>query len=494
MAQSFITAVVLRRGAVECTTVRAAKDKAEVVERKTAELPPESQPEDLAAPEVVAALKTACGHLKGDLCVAVPADKVLLRVVDLPTVDPGEIAGMAELQVDKFSPFPVEHMAVSCERLSQAEGTSRVLIAAVQKDVIRGLGEGLGKVGLLPHSVDVDVLGWWFLLKQEGQVPDKGRRVFLVLDHGATEMVISQDGVPVVFRSLGGRGAASDEEFFAEIAEEVGYTLTALEAERGAAEAVRLSIWHWGDRVPPKAVPPAAPGAEGDLAQKSPGPAPDTAGGLEALVGTLRAECGVESDVHRLDGVPPLSEGLARRALARGPLSIELAPAEWRAREESRRLHKALLVATVLFFALWLTGVGAFVGGLTMQKGRLSAAKEAVEELEGPAEQVRVLRDKVKSFEQYADRSHSALEALREISALLPGGVDLTSFSYKKANTVTVRGEAGNTEPIYAFFQALQQSAFFTAVKPGDVRSKQVGNVRKSEFSVTCKLPGEEEP
>jgi Tfp pilus assembly protein PilN len=119
--------------------------------------------------------------------------------------------------------------------------------------------------------------------------------------------------------------------------------------------------------------------------------------------------------------------------------------------------------------------------------------KASVALLEQSATKVRELKERITSFEQYADRSRSALECLREISALLPEGVDLSSFSYKKGSSLSLRGECGSPEPIYSYVQALQQCPLFTEVKTEGVRSKMTqGGAQKSEFSLTATLPGEE--
>ena len=421
---------------------------------------------------------------KSDLCAGLPSDKTLMRVVDLPTSDPAEMKGMVDLQVDKFSPFPVEHMAVALEVLSQKEKTSRVLIVAIQREIVETFGQALGQAGLLPRWIDVQVMGWWYLLKEQGEIPEKGRNVILLLEKTGTELIVCQDGIPVVFRSLGSGQGLSEEDFFSELADETAYTLTTLEAERGAADGVKLGLWYGAVKAPPKLVVPDA------VPLKAPPPA---GGPPAALVEKLREACGIEVDSRSLDSLPPLTEGLARRTAAKGDTALNLAPPEWRTQEHGRRTKKSLLIASVAFLVVWLAGVSGFIGGLKVQESRRDQLKSSVAVLEKSAAKVKELKDKITSFEQYADRSRSALECLREISALLPQGVELSSFSYKKGASLSLRGECATPEPIYSYVQALQQSPLFTEVKTEGVRSKMgQSGVQKSEFSLTASLPGEE--
>ena len=467
MAQNPITAIVFRNGSAEWTTLRAAKSGFEVVEHRTVEIAPGGAVLDFAAAGTPGAIKAACGHIKGDLCVGLPADKTLMRVVDLPTADPAEMKGMAELQVDKFSPFPVEHMAVALELLAQKEKSSRVLIVAVQREIVDSFGKVLGQAGLLPHWINVEVMGWWSLLKEQGGIPEKGRKVVLLLEQAGAQLIVCQDGNPVVFRSLGTGQGLSQEDYYSELADETAYTLTSLEAERGSAEGVKMDLWY--------------------------GPAAASAGGSPLLLEeNLRTACGFDVESRSLEALPPLTEGLARQIAAKGDAALNLAPPEWRTQESGRRTKKSLLVASIAFLIVWLGGVSAFLVGLKMQEGGRDQMKATVSVLEKSAATVKELKDKITSFEQYSDRSRSALECLREISALLPEGVDLASFSYKKGLSVSLRGECATPEPIYSYVQALQQSPLFVEVKTEGVRSKMTqGGVQKSEFSLTAALPGE---
>lgn len=475
MAHNFITALAVTGGALDWTTLKLVKGRVEVAEHNTEELPAEAAA--IGSPEFAAAVARIAPHLRGEVCFGLRSDRVLMRIVELPTADSAEMAGMVELQVDKFSPFPVEHMAVSFEPLGQKGTTSRVCIAAAQREIITGIGDAFRPVKRLPAWVDVDVMGWWTLLKEQGEIPAQGLSITLILEPEGADLVICENGAPVVIRSLGSPAGVPEEEYFAELAEEIGYSLTNLEAELGVVAGMHVTIWHRGDGTPPKV---AVPGVAAST-------------GVAALAGRIRETCGVDVGLRRLDELPPLSEGLARRAAAREGAMVNLAPTDWRTEEQSRVTRKALILATAVFLVLWSVGVGIFFGGLGIERNRLVAEKEAVAALEGPAEEIRALSEKIRSFEQYADRTHSALEAWREVVVLLPGGVDLLSFTYRKGASVSVRGMANAPDPIYDFFQALEQSPFFVKVEAGDVRSKPVGNLQKSEFSVTAYLPTQDE-
>jgi Tfp pilus assembly protein PilN len=460
MSDDLITALVVRRGTLSWTTLRRKKNRLEVAEEKTVTFDWPAGVTDLHAPEVVERIKPICAQIKGRVALALPTEQVLMRVARFPTLDAGEIRDMAALQVDKFSPFPVDQMTVSQEILAQSEGASRVVIATVTTESVNRLGGALQAAGLFPRAVDVEVLGWWRLLKQKNQIPETGRHLILLLEETGAELLVVQDGVPVLLRSLGAVSALAPAEAAAELAEELNYTLTTLETEWGSSAAQIIQVWH-RQEVP-----------------------------VEFMV-RLREDCQLEVETKSLTTLPSLTEGLARRSAERGPHLVDLAPTEWKTSLESRKLRRGLLVATAILFGVWLVGVLVLAGGLLLENRRLTDIKAEVEQLKKPAAEVEQMKQQVRSLERYATRTHSGLECLREVSALLPEGVDLTAFTYKKYAEINLRGESDASAPIYDFFQALEKSGLFTEVKPEGVTQQARGGRNRSQFRVTLVLPGE---
>ena len=200
---------------------------------------------------------------------------------------------------------------------------------------------------------------------------------------------------------------------------------------------------------------------------------------------------------HSLDELPTASEGVARRlADPARLLSMDLAPEAWRAADVARRTRRRLLRSATVFLAAWLLGIGTFWTMLNVQRGRMVRLQAQVETMEGPAKEIRRLRAKVLEFAQYADRSYSALECLRVVSASFPAGMDLTSFVYRKGNSLSLRGEADAPDKVYGFIQALEQLELFPEVKFEGVSTRNTPQGARSQFGVTIRLPGsgEDEP
>lgn len=463
MSSDLITALVLRRNRAEWTTLQQKKEGWEVAEQRsqTFELP--AGVTDLLAPEAVAVLKPLVAGLRGRLVLAVPTQQTLLRVARFPTSDLAEIRSMAELQVDKFSPFPLDHIHLGLEVLDLQEGATRTLIAAVQRDHVQKLGALARQLDLAPRAVDIDVLGWWHLLSASGEIKKEGREILLLVDEHSTEMIIVQQGVPVLFRALDAYRAENGAESAAEVADEINFTLTTMESEWGIMAAAPLQVWHRAEVAP------------------------------EFLDG-LRQGCACEVVTWPLERLPPLSEGLARRALARDELMIDLAPAEWGQEFANRRVQRTALAVAAGLVGVWLLVFLAGLAALQLQKSRTGRLKAAYNAVARTADEVRQVKDQVESLSRYSDRSRSGLECLREVTALLPPGVELSSFEYQKYDKVFLRGSSDASDPVYDFFKQLEGSEMFLEIKPEGITDEIRGGQRRSMFKVNCSLQPLEPP
>ncbi|HNR94224.1 MAG TPA: pilus assembly protein PilM [Kiritimatiellia bacterium] len=463
MASSLITAVRWKGTSLDVTSVRPRKTgPAELAGHRIIPLETEGALPETGTPELSALLKKACHGVQGRICLAIPTDQALLRVMDLPAAEESELQGMVELQVDRVSPFPLETMAVNFEVLHRNTNSFRVLIAAVRRDIIEQNASTFDKAGLLPHWMDVELPGWLYLLREAGQIAPEGRQVILLVTGKTCEMIVIHNGLPVMLRFLGLHGGLGSPEEIDEIADEMSYTLTALETEWGAVEASRLSIW---SSEPP---PPA-------------------------LMQALKTQTGLDAETHLLEELSPLSEGLARRAAEdRESAHLNLVPPEWHQKEAARRVQKKLLLATGVFFLVWGLAMAAFHAGMTMQQKKLSGLEARAGRIKKEAAEVREVQREVRGLELYGSRSHSALECLREVILLMPENMELTVFNYKKAGTVFLTGQIpGGADPIYAFKAALDKSELFEEIELGLTPTKTLRDGSKfSEFKITVNLPG----
>lgn len=453
--------MILRGSYVEWTTLRRRKNRVEVLAQDRADA-------DLQEPLIpgnedqASQIYRSCPALTGEFSLGLPSAQVMLRVVELPDADPEDLASMVELQVDKFVPFQVDRIESGWEVLRKNGSSLRVLVAAVLREHVEHLGQPFLLHHKTPTRVDVEVLGWWQLLKDSGEVQEVGRQAFLLLEPGGVELIISQEGEAVRLQNLGAI-SADPEEAATQIAEELVYTLTTLEAEWGGVIASRLHVWHWRE--------------EGDV-----------------LLSSLRASSDLEWVEHRFSDLPPLSEGLARRLLEH-PEGLNLRPEVWKAASATRRFRRRLITATVILLTLWVLGMASLWILSRVEGPRYASRLAEVTRLEESASVVSQMQKRLDALEQYADRTYSSLECLRESTLILPQGVELNRFSYEKEKGIKLEGEAPSADRVYDYVAALERSDLFTEVNTGRINDRRRPNgslfVR---FDLEAMLPEGDEP
>jgi hypothetical protein len=466
MSGKHLTALALRTRTLEWAVQGPASDKTEAAVTRQADF-------DLApdCPSLLQGFRTDRERLVQEIrtkvpssslpvALGIPASLTLLRIADLPTSDPDERRGMAELQIDKFSPFPIDESVISHEVLQQEEGHCRVLLSAIPTATVNEVADALRTAGIRTKWVDINILGWWRLLQDSGKISATGSHACLIIDDSACDLIVTIQGVPAAMRALSGLEDLSPQDRADELARDIVHTLASLDLDRAGESPSEVAIWHRGES-------PAE------------------------LIQRLADPFAVTAHAYSLETLPPLAEGLLRRAQTRGRNMLDLAPPAWQQSEKSQRSRRRAILFSSVVLGVWAMGIAVLFGGLQIQKQMLARQEARLTALTAPAERVRSVRDRTLELEQYVDRTRSVLDCLREISELLPPGIDLKSFTYHKAKTVELSGEASAVTLVYDFKQAMEKSKLF--VSTDLPRIVHIAN-GKENFKLTAILPGGEKP
>lgn len=466
-ARGVITGLRIGADFIEWNTSRDAKGGGEILASNHAVLAAENK-DDPQSESRADQIKRHCAGIAGAVSVGISPARMLMRVAELPTTDPAEMKNMIQLQMDAFSPFPDDRMFVSHETLRSDESGSRVLISAVQKDLIEELGVVLKEAGLDVQRIDAEAMAWWQLISDNAAMSADGRHLLLVMEPWGGVWIMVQQGVPLAFRAVSSPEGMSAAEFAGEVARDAGALVLSIDLEHGSSPLAGVELW--------------------------------TRGGETAdLVEAVQAELQHEVTLQSLDNLPRLSEGLTRRFAGtallptltrarKGIAVVDLVPETWRFALIAQRTRRRLLAATFGVLALWMFAMAVFLGTYQFQKYRLARLEAKMSNLQKPADDVRLMQNQMKSFEKYLDRRNSALECLREASQALPKDVLLTSFTFKKGKNIIIRGEALTVNPIYDYKQALDKSQLFGKIEMGNIQPGKRKETNVQTFQMTAKL------
>ncbi len=377
----------------------------------------------------------------GATTIVLPASQVVTRIMRLPLLEPEELAGAVALQVDKFSPFPVEQMVYSYEILEQTAEETAVLIVISQRSSVFAWGNVLRDAGLQITRVDSAALGMWTTLQKQGVLDKEKRQSVLLVDHDEVVLMTHDAGRLLSVSGLGEPGNFHDEDVCADLAEEISRILMETDVENGMGENPTLALYVREETS--------------DTSQ---------------LCANLRELIDVPVVVVESNAFPSVADGVLQRSLvpphaSRVPLN--LIPVEWVQDADSRRLRNRLVTIGGGVLGVWLLLLAGGWGYLVWERVRLERLHERNTEWMRPANAVRSMRLQVRLIDRYSDRTHSALEVLREVSALLPAGIDLISFTYRKVDGLEIVGEANSRELVTHFNEKLNESSLFGDIRPG---------------------------
>jgi len=437
---------------VEWAVLRKTRTETEILREGSAPIPEGFFEQDEAPPFPAQVLSEIRKSFRGVVTVSLPSTQLLMRVLELPSTDPNEIAGMVDLQMDQISPFPSDQLTLSYELLQQTENHSRVLALAAPRNSVDELGDLFKTQNVYIRSLDAEILAWWSLLVAHGNVPREGRVILILEEHTEFSMIVVDDGIPVCFRSLELFHDFTDEKILHEIVEEIRYTLLSLEAEYGHRDRCSIEFW-----------------SESDI--------PDE------LLKTLGEECTGHIEQHSLGTIPSLAEGLALRSAEREVHHAELVPREWIDLQRKKRFMQVATIASIAVLSIWLAVISLTGTVFAIQKASFNRVKKEAATYSAPARAAQAAREEMLSLEKYADHARSALECLREITETLPDFVEITALAYTKDNAIRMSGTGDDWNTVNDYFQKLGSIELFEGVEDPKISGDP------PRFSIRINLP-----
>jgi hypothetical protein len=437
-SKKYITALVPRTGGFEWCSVSIRGNRIETegtgfLHIEMAEKQTKSG-ESVEVDQPVSAKPTSSESIpsfKGTITVGIPVENVFVRIFTFPPCDRGEIEGMVRLQMDKTSPFPLDEIEISHEILHNDEKGYIVFSAGVKRDFVEDITSRLESVGVIVNKIDVETLGWWRFIRDRRELDSHKQQIILVFDGQIVDLMVLENKVPILVRTIARYDGAKVESVCETVGAECARTLLWLELQGKVGGSVGLYVLYNGENK-------------------------------DALLEKIEASAGIKPVHLSLDVPCGLSVGLAYRAADNTELN--LISRRWYQTLQERLKRRTIMNVAMVLFGLWVMLGGIFTGLWIWQKGVLARYEKTLLAYKTPAHEVLKLKRRMAILNRYMDRSGSALECLREVTSLMPQGVKLTSFTYKKGESMKISGEADRSELVLGFNEKLNSSKMFAHV------------------------------
>jgi hypothetical protein len=357
-----------------------------------------------------------------------PADKVFLRVVQLPASTPAETRAMVELQLEKLSPFPVAQVVWSVcplppRRDSAANKLATIVVVFAERKAVE---EFLGQ------------------LEGQGYLAD--RLELGVLDQ-LTAADASENGAWVYPGAWGQRQAALVAWWFDGTLQNL--SSISLPATGDAAHALQeqLTQMTWGAEL------------EGWLTKQPTWTLVADEGGTADWAPALRKA--LDAPVHLVQPAKPVElAALTARRVARSDGATSLVPGEISTRYRNQFWDSLWLRGALAVGGLYLLGITIYFAVLFGYDFRVSRVEAQVSGLGASYTNAIQLRERYQVLKTRQDLKFAALDCWKATAELMPESVQLEGFGFTDGRKLTLNGTAAadKGKDVLEFYGAMRKA------------------------------------
>ena len=394
----------------------------------------------------------------GEAVLALPLCRLLAKVLRVGADDAEGLSVVAERELKAMSPYPDEPLAVSCEVIKEdAEGTVALALALPESSA-DDVGEALDAAKVGVTRVDALVLG--LLRSAYNELSGDGRKVVLSQEGDCVAIVVLDGQTPCALRAL-----SPDSEIRGELA----YSLLDAEASAGSAPLSEILV-------------------SGDVKTD----------GLEAFA-PVRALVADAADAVR---------GVAERSAEQG--TANALPQSWQEILDETRFKRKMTVGFGAAAFLWVAALVVMLGVPWYINRQAEQVELARRSHRSAYNKVSDKKAQVETVRSVSNHDLGALETLRVVAGVLPEGVELSKWNFKRGERLSFSGTAEggdnieNNRRVYALKDALSgfqlaeisgndedaDTPFFTDVTLPKGVAQRSG---KATFDVECSFKLEEE-
>ena len=381
-----------------------------------------------------------------------PADKVFLRALQLPTADFAETQSMVDLQLEKISPLPVAQVVWSFETLSHAGGDMQTVIVIV-----------------VARQVVEDFLGQ---LETQEFMAD---RIELPLIDLVQATKITEDGVWIYPSSAGPCLVAW---WYGDVLQHIALVTLPNNEGRGPLLQNQLVQIMWAGELEGwiTAPPKFHIVAEGPLADEW--------------------RHYVPSD-HTVEIVQPpspteIATRTARRAGHEKP-RVPLLPPEYSARYKQRFVDRLWMRGLGGVLLLYIFGVLIYFGFVQFGSFQLGNVEDDIAQRGADYTNTIRLKERVKVLQDQMDLQFAALDCYKAIADKLPPELTLNSMNFDKGRKLTLTGTASKdaVNAIHNFNEELRKitvrdQPLFAKVLPPNMNPSAGG--QDTTWNFVCEL------
>lgn len=409
-----------------------------------------------------------------------PRQAVNVRLLEIPSTDPDEIADMVELQVGRLTPYPRDEIVVDFRIMGPGrQGYTHIMLILVQRVLMAQRFRILENAGLAVESMSVSSEGLlnWFNSVKGAAKGEKDATLLVDVDAACTDVAAVSGGRLLFTRSIMiGAVNLTDapDQWREKFLQEIELSLDICRSEAGSQPASKILLCGAGGAVE----------------------------GLAAAIHDrtklpLQVADGMEK-IQKDSGVPDLKspelkklsfQPLLGLAIAPEMIHFNLVPEAVHARREIEAKARGLTgFGTLVLTAVFMLSI---LGITIVQRSAeyLANLQRVDSEISGRARQVEQMKQTTVMVMKRLNLQCSPLAILVELHRILPPAVHLESIVVETEQSITLKGKAKSFPEVDNFRGRLEASSI---IYPYVISRRQTRNKEGLvEFELVCRMEKE---
>ena len=407
----------------------------------------------------------------------ISSNVAITKNIEIPSVDPQEIANIVSLQATRHTPYPREEIIVDHINIGTYKGNySKVLLVIIPRKVVNKYIRLFALLNLdvetLVFAPEVLALSLSKRLGLESQDSPVG---ILHVDSIFSEFVVVLKRKVIFVRSfpLGAEHLRGGKEIEGHFLEEVKNSLEAYSSEDIEKPLNGLVL---------SGCIEALSSLDNSLSSEIPLP-------LKSISwkDAFSATQDVESSLNKVKEVSFMNVFSSLESYPEAEL--DLVPEELKLKRvfelRSREIIKTGVLILVGLFSISV----ALIGEIYTKEKFLGSLNNKLKTLEKSANRLQREFDRIKIVKKFFSVRNYSLEVLRDIYKSLPQGVKLTNIRFdRKSHTLSLKGTANSMSVIFDFVDKLENSLYIRNVRSERTTRRKVKETKVVDFDIRAEL------
>lgn len=415
---------------------------------------------------------------KEKVTLCLPRHLVTTRILELPSVNPQEIADIINLQIGKQTPYSKEEIISAYKIIdSLREGYTKVILVIVRRNIVSERLDTLSKSGINVDKIALSSEGvfFWFnaLYLSDNKTAANSDIILVDIDSNYSDFLVISKGKLIFTKNIliGANSLLDDKDpKINNFIEELEHARDMYLEESHALKPGKLYL-------------SGAVKYINDLAANLSARMDLPAEVIDPLKNNLIKDPFILKNTNfKFVSFAPLI-GIA---LKNKELNLLLMPNEMRIAKLMEAKRSNLTMMGALFAAVIMVISLMILINIYNKNNYIKQLKSRTGQIKEDSDLVDKMRRSINLLQDRLDAKGDTLSVLDSLHKILPKEIYLTNVNIERKKDVTIKGRANAMSDVFKFVSTLENSPLFKNVKNTYTTTKKENNQEFADFEITA--------